>query len=62
MKSKMNLLKLIASDKGIVVQLNDQGEPFGSIQTRKRSREQNEVVIATTSSYQTRNSSRKLRR
>ncbi|KGN45948.1 uncharacterized protein LOC101210797 [Cucumis sativus] len=61
-KSKMNLLKLIASDKGIVVKLNEEGKLSKSIQIRKRGREKNKVVTATTSSYQTRNSSRRPKR
>ncbi|XP_038884436.1 uncharacterized protein LOC120075284 isoform X1 [Benincasa hispida] len=62
MDSKMNLLKVIASDNGITLQLNEEDALCSSIQTRKRSRQQNRSETLATNSYQTRSSSRKHRR
>ncbi|CAK9313646.1 unnamed protein product [Citrullus colocynthis] len=62
MESKMNLLRVIASENSITLQFDEQGELSGSIQSRKRNRQQNRSVDLTTNSYQTRSSSRKHRR
>ncbi|XP_022963468.1 uncharacterized protein LOC111463790 [Cucurbita moschata] len=55
LESKMNLLRVIASENGFTLQLNDKGEPISCTATRQRKR----GASSTKRTYRTRSSSRK---